>query len=163
MTAIQALRTGVVLVAWGIGNFGYADSMPNLSGAPKSFKSECASCHLAFPPSLLIAKDWQKMMSTLGKHYGTDASMTEAEVREISQFLSANASTRPERHTAQLSPPRITQTPWFERKHSKIPDKVWTDVLVKSASNCVACHKGAENNNYSERDISVPGYPGKHW
>ena len=163
MTFLRTLRVGVWLAACSISHLGFADSTPSLSGAPKSFKSECASCHLAYPPSLLVAKDWQKIMSTLGKHFGTDASMGEAEIRDISQFLSANASNRPDRHIAQQDPPRLTQTPWFERKHRKIPDKVWADVRVKSASNCMACHKGADNNNYSERDISVPGYPGKHW
>jgi nitrate/TMAO reductase-like tetraheme cytochrome c subunit len=163
MTLFHTFRAVVWLSVWCIGSHSLADSMPSLSGAPKSFKSECASCHLAYPPSLLVAKDWQKIMATLGKHYGTDASMGEAEIREISQFLSANASNRPERHTAPQDPPRMTQTPWFERKHRKIPDKVWADVRVKSASNCMACHKGADNNNYSERDISVPRYPGKHW
>jgi hypothetical protein len=51
------------------------------------FQQECASCHMAFPPGLLPAASWTKMMSALDKHFGADASLTPAETAEITGFL----------------------------------------------------------------------------
>jgi Dihaem cytochrome c len=135
----------------------------NLQAAPKSWRAECASCHTAFPPSLLSSNDWKRIMQTLDKHYGSDASVTPQEVQEISQFLVANASTQGSQHVSSVNPPRLTKTAWFERKHRKVPAAAWQDVRIKSASNCAACHTQAAKDSFSERDISVPGYPGKHW
>lgn len=134
-----------------------------LQGAPKSFRTECVSCHVAFPASLLSPNDWKRVMQSLDKHYGSDASVTPQEVQEISQFLVANASTQGSQHVSSVNPPRMTKTSWFERKHRKVPAAAWQDLRIKSASNCVACHTQAAKDSYAERDISVPGYPGKHW
>lgn len=139
------------------------DMRMNLQAAPKSWRAECASCHTAFPPALLSSNDWKRVMQTLDKHYGSDASVTPQEVQEISQFLVANASSKGSQHVSPVDPPRMTKTAWFERKHRKIPAAAWQDVRIKSASNCAACHTQAAKDSYSERDISVPGYPGKHW
>jgi mono/diheme cytochrome c family protein len=138
------------------------DVRMNLQNAPKSFRTECVSCHIAFPASLLSANDWQRVMQTLDKHYGSDATVTPQEAKEISQYLTANASTR-NKHISQMDPPRITKAAWFEREHRKIPAAAWSDLRIKSASNCAACHTQAANGSYSEREISVPGYPGKRW
>ena len=37
--------------------------------------SECGSCHLAFPPSMLPAASWTRMMAELQDHFGDDASL----------------------------------------------------------------------------------------
>lgn len=140
-----------------------SETRMSLQGAPKSWRTECVSCHAAFPPSLLSANDWKRVMQTLDKHYGSDASVTPQEVQEISQFLVTNASTKGSQHTSPVDPPRMTKTAWFERKHRKIPSAAWSDIRIKSAANCAACHTQAVKDSYSEREISVPGYPGKHW
>ncbi len=134
-----------------------------ITGAPKSWRTECASCHTAYPPALLAANDWKRVMLSLNKHYGSDASVTPQEVQEISQFLVANASTKGSQHVSPVDPPRMTKTAWFERKHRKVPLAAWSDTRIKSAANCVACHTQAAKDSFSENDISVPGYPGKHW
>ena len=48
------------------------------------YAQECSACHVAYPAGFLPAASWQRVMAGLGKHYGTDASLDEASVREIS-------------------------------------------------------------------------------
>jgi nitrate/TMAO reductase-like tetraheme cytochrome c subunit len=58
----------------------------------------------------------------------------------------------------------LTRTAWFERKHlRKLPASVWADPKVKSAANCQACHTRADKSSFSETEVEVPGFPGKHW
>ena len=39
------------------------------------YTQECTSCHLAFPPDLLPAASWWRILDNLTGHYGTDASI----------------------------------------------------------------------------------------
>jgi Dihaem cytochrome c len=139
-----------------------ADDMRVPAGASKAWRAECAGCHVAYPPGLLVATDWQRLMAGLGNHFGTDAALTASEVKEITVFLVANAATR-FRNEAGGNAPRITQTEWFQRKHRDVPAAAWKDVRVKTASNCMACHTRADADGYSERDIRVPGLEGRRW
>jgi nitrate/TMAO reductase-like tetraheme cytochrome c subunit len=139
----------------------HADRL-QVAGAPRSWQAECASCHVAYPPGLLSAANWTRVMKGLNQHYGTDAALTEAEVKEIAAFLTAQASTR-ERHASTTHPPRITTTEWFVRKHRDLPRAVWADARVKTAAHCAACHTQAESGRYGEREIRVPGYEGRSW
>ena len=119
------------------------------------FQQECSSCHIAYSPSLLPAASWRKVMAGLDKHFGTDASLTEQETKEITSFLVNNASNR---WNASTSPLRITETAWFKRKHDdrEISPDVWKNPKVKSPANCGACHTTAESGNFSERNIRIP-------
>jgi hypothetical protein len=119
------------------------------------FKQECSSCHIAFPPGLLPAASWQKVMSGLDKHFGSDASMDLQDNKEITDFLITNSSNR---WHAPSAPLRITESAWFKRKHdaNEISPSVWRNPKVKSPSNCAACHRQAESGNFNEHDISIP-------
>ncbi len=119
------------------------------------FQQECATCHMAFPPGLLPAASWTKLMSGLDKHFDADASLTPAEITEITSFLVKNASNR---WSASTAPLRITDSAWFKAKHSnrEIAPEVWKRAAVKSPSNCAACHAGAEKGDFNERNIKIP-------
>ena len=119
------------------------------------FQQECSGCHMAFPAGLLPAASWRKMMTGLDKHFGVDASLTPAEVTEITDFLVKNASNR---WTATTSPLRITESAWFKSKHNEreVSPAVWKRASIKSPSNCVACHAGAEKGNFDEHSIKIP-------
>jgi nitrate/TMAO reductase-like tetraheme cytochrome c subunit len=132
-----------------------ADRMPLPGNAPDSFKAECSSCHMAFPPALLSTDDWRKTMGQLDKHFGTDASVDAKTTGEIGAFLERHAGSG-QRVEGAGNPPRITKTARFERKHREIPKKFWRDPRVKSAANCEACHQGAEKGHFSEHDILIP-------
>ena len=119
------------------------------------FQQECASCHLAFPPGLLPAASWRKMMSGLDKHFGVDASLTPAEATEITAFLVKNESNRWSANTAPL---RITDSEWFKAKHAsgEINPAVWKRESIKSAANCLACHSSADKGNFDEHSVKIP-------
>ena len=133
----------------------FAAKMPMPSDMPKAYDSECASCHMAYPPGLLSEKSWQNVMSSLGKHFGTDASIDEKERLEISKWLGANAATR--QKYAEVAPDnRITKTTWFIRKHNEIKADVWKRASIKSPANCGACHINAADGVFSEKNIAIP-------
>ncbi len=67
---------------------------PSAKPTPQAkYEQECAGCHIAYPAGMLPAASWQRIMSTLSKHYGADASLDEATTREIGGFLKASAGT----------------------------------------------------------------------
>lgn len=84
MTGLGLLAT---LNAWADG----ARRMP--AAVPPAYTQECAACHTAYPPALLPARSWQRIMSGLDRHYGTDASLDAATVQQLSQWLQTHAAT----------------------------------------------------------------------
>lgn len=119
------------------------------------YQQECAACHLAYPPGLLPAASWQRLMSGLDKHYGTDASLDEASVRQINGWLQSHAGTY-KRVNEEPPHDRITRSAWFERKHRKVAPEVWKRASVRSAANCVACHSGADKGDYGDDGVRIP-------
>ena len=119
------------------------------------YRSECAACHVAYPPGLLPAASWQHLMQDLPHHFGTDASLDAATVGELSQWLAANAGTSRRRREA---PPqdRITQSAWFQREHREVAAATWKLPAVKSPSNCAACHTTADQGNFDEHQVRIP-------
>jgi hypothetical protein len=120
-----------------------------------SYKAECAACHVAFPPDMLPAASWQRLMSNLPKHFGTDASLEPALLKELSAWLSANAAPQA-RSAATPAEDRITRSSWFGRQHDEVPAATWKRPSVKRASNCAACHTRADQGDFNERDIRIP-------
>lgn len=119
------------------------------------WKTECGACHVAFPPHLLAAESWLELMSGLGKHFGSDASLDSASVREITGFLVENAGK--EKYAASgKAVLRITETTQFKREHREVSQRIWNSPKVKSPANCSACHSGAEVGNFSEDDVRIP-------
>ncbi len=122
---------------------------------PPAYQQECASCHTAYPPGMLPAASWQRIMTGLDKHYGTDASLDARTVQQLSTWLQTHAGTY--KRVSEAPPQdRITRSAWFERKHREIPAQVWRHASVKSAANCIACHAGADKGNYDDDDITFP-------
>jgi hypothetical protein len=138
-----------------------ADRLPIPADAPPSFKAECGSCHLPYPPALLTAPDWKRVMARLDRHYGDNASLDEKTRRELEDFLVRNASNR-SRMAGEGDPPRLTASAWFRREHRKVPESLWRDARVNSASNCTACHSRAEQGSYRGREIALPELREKH-
>ncbi|WP_066343167.1 diheme cytochrome c [Azohydromonas lata] len=126
------------------------------ASVPKAYTQECGACHTAYPPGLLPAASWQRLMTGLDQHFGTDASLDEATVKQLATWLQANAGTY--KRVRSEAPPqdRITQSAWFKREHRGIDAAVWSHASVRSAANCAACHSGAERGNFSERGLRFP-------
>jgi len=117
------------------------------------FKAECGSCHLAYPPQLLSAPAWRSIMAGLERHFGTDASLDPAAAAEIGAFLQNNAGSGRRAGGETL---RITETAWFRHEHDEVPAAAWRRASIKSAANCAACHRAAEQGDFGERNIRIP-------
>ena len=122
-------------------------------------REECGSCHLAFPPSMLPASSWKRMMGELDKHFGSDASVTPAAAERITRYLSENAAdTGGQRYSGKLmrgvalasAPQRITELPKWVNEHHDISAKEWKRKEVGSKANCAACHSDAERGYFNE-------------
>ena len=83
---------------------------------------------------------------------------------EIRKFLTENSADRSGTETAGKifgnlggSPPaRITDVPYIRRKHREISPQVFKRKSVGSFSNCLACHKGAEQGNFDDDQAVIP-------
>lgn len=156
----HARRAGRALLAGALGlacvTAAHAEGRIGIpAGAPPAFVQECAACHLAYPPGMLPAPSWQRIMSGLDKHFGTDASLDTATTQQLAAWLRAHAGTY---KRVREEPPqdRITRTAWFERKHRQIQSATWNLASVKSAANCAACHTGATRGDFNEHNIQFP-------
>lgn len=147
----------------------HADKLSAPLNAPPAFQAECASCHVAFPPALLAADDWKRVMASLDKHYGDNASLDEKTRRTIEDFLVRNAGTARKLGASYAATgsarnselPRLTTTQWFVREHREVATAEWTHEKVKTPANCGACHTKAAQGSYREREIVMPG--GRRW
>lgn len=133
----------------------FAAKMPMPADAPPSYEAECASCHMAYPPGLLSEQSWKNIMSSLTKHFGTDASIDSKAQNEITSWLTKNAATR-QKYSETAPQNRITKTTWFIREHDEVKPDVWKRVGVKSPANCAACHIDAASGVFSEKNIKIP-------
>ena len=101
------------------------------------WQTECGSCHMAFPPALLIQDNWKQMMGELEKHFGVNASLDPATRDEITAFLVNNSGTSWSRSAESL---RITETGFFGKRHTD-GVKMIEKGRIKSLTDCLACHK----------------------
>ncbi len=127
---------------------------PALPAYPK----ECAACHTAYPPGLLPAASWQRLMTNLPRHFGTDASLDAATTQQIAAWLAQHAGTSRRVAREPMLPPedRITRSAWFQREHDEVPAATWQRAAIQSPSNCSACHAGAAQGNFDEHSIRIP-------
>ncbi|HKU71557.1 MAG TPA: diheme cytochrome c [Burkholderiales bacterium] len=148
-TWVIGVLAGMVLIAHEAMASGKLAAPPN-----ERWQAECASCHIAYPPGLLPAQTWKRLMSQLDKHFGTDASLEPAAADEIGAYLERHAS------LGRRAPPagslRITESGWFLHEHDEVPPASWKLPAVKSAANCAACHTTAEQSDFRKRNIRIP-------
>jgi hypothetical protein len=134
-----------------------------------AWTDECSSCHYAYPPGLLPAASWQKLLSpaALGKHFGENIEMKDEVRRTLLAYATANAADRSlakrsRKLVASLdgaAPERITETPYICRKHQGLPKQLVQDnPQVKALSQCDACHTEAKTGNLDDDTVLIPGH-----
>ncbi len=131
------------------------------------YQEECGSCHMAYPAGLLPEKSWRKVMTNLDDHFGDNAELLPESQQNILNYLVNNAADKSNYHHAKKiahsmvnykTVDRITQTPYFVRKHDEIPKQyVIGNPKVGSFSQCNACHLNAEKGSFNEDEVSIPG------
>ncbi len=132
------------------------------------YQEECGSCHLAYPPGLLPARSWKKIMTHLDQHFDDNAELEADVQKQLTEYLllhSADNSSyrRSGRIMRSLNgndaPIRITELAYFRHQHNEIPQRmIKGNDKVGSLSNCNACHRRAEQGFFNEREINIPGY-----
>ncbi|MBL4659687.1 MAG: diheme cytochrome c [Alcanivoracaceae bacterium] len=132
------------------------------------YVEECGSCHFAYPPGLLPASSWGKLMKNLGNHFDENAELNKNMLDELTQYLVKNSADksnfkRSKRIMRSLgksdSPLRITETLYFVRKHDEIPYRMVSNTSeVRSFSHCTACHTHAIRGYFNEHEVRIPGY-----
>ena len=139
---------------------------------PKSMKpeqlqynKECGDCHFDFHPSLLPAPSWKKVMNQLEDHFGDDASIGEQTRLSIENYLVKNAAETSNSEASSkirrsipmgITPIRITETPYWIRKHLEIKKEVYKRKTIRSPLNCLACHPYSRTGSFEDDDIFIP-------
>jgi hypothetical protein len=129
------------------------------------WREECGSCHLAFHPSLLPRRSWVRIMSEQKQHFGSDLALDAPTTAALLTFLTANSAEQRKTEPAtkidlsikaDATPLRITETPYWVKKHRDITAAVWQSSKVKSRSNCAACHLDAEAGTFEDAAMRLP-------
>lgn len=133
-----------------------------------AYIEECGSCHLAYPPGLLPARSWSKIMTDLDSHFGDNAELESETAQSISQFLLTYSADQSDYRLSRKFnqsiknadiPTRITDIPYFIHEHDEIPERmVSANPQVRSLSQCNACHTGADQGVFNEDNVNIPGY-----
>jgi len=115
-----------------------------------AYAKECGACHLAYPPSMLPAASWRRMMGELDRHFGQNAELDDPARARLEGWLVAGAG------QAGGTPQRITLLPWFVEEHREVTPAVVARPSVRSLANCAACHQGAAQWEFDEDRVRIP-------
>ncbi len=125
-----------------------------------TYVKECSACHIAYPAQFLPKRSWDRILGSLDKHFGENATLSSKSLTSIKAYLeghaadSADANPRILRDVAATQiPARITEMPFWTHIHGRLLARHAFDApKVKSASNCTACHRGAANGHFGDDD-----------
>ncbi len=126
------------------------------------YQEECGSCHIAYPAVLLPAKSWQKVIAGLEDHFGENAELDNQSRQAIENYLVQSSQSvnyrKMLRNLGNQWPIRITQLPYFIHEHDEIPSRfIEGNDEVGSLSQCNTCHINAEQGDFDEDNIDIPG------
>ena len=138
-------------------------------GAPLAdnpvWRSECGSCHLPYHPHLLPGRSWQALLTGQAQHFGSDLSLEAGTSATLLTYAAANSADRHRTEAAYKitrtlkpadTPLRITETPYWVKKHRNITQAQWQSAAIKSKANCAACHLDAEAGTFLDAAMHIP-------
>jgi len=122
------------------------------------YTQQCTVCHAAYPPGMLPAASWKKMLDDMPQHFTGQVMINIDTQNEISQWLQTHAGSFA---LVAEEPPqnRITQSLWWQKIHlnnSKLPAAVWRKPSVSKGASCVACHQTAAKGEFNAKAVQVP-------
>jgi len=101
-------------------------------------------------------------MNGLPDHYGEDASLDAETANSIKAYLDANPAetfdTEAARRLGRIDTAslRITDTPYWKKRHRDIAAPVYRLPAVGSKVNCNGCHKDAASGRFDDVNIHLP-------
>ena len=129
------------------------------------WRKVCGECHLAYHPTLLPARSWEKMMREQHEHFEEDLDLDDESVEIISKFLLTYAAETHLTKTAwkinrsipiEEAPQRMTETSYWLQKHHMLASEIWQFPSVKSKANCNACHWDAQAGTFEAAAMYLP-------
>jgi cytochrome b len=129
------------------------------------WREACGECHLAYHPTLLPARSWQRLFAEQHTHFEEDLDLEPETVTTLTEYALTHAAethlTEAAFHINQSipateSPLRITQTRYWITEHQKITENIWQHPDVKFQANCNACHLDAEQGTYEDGAMRLP-------
>jgi cytochrome b len=130
----------------------------------KLWRAECGSCHLAYHPTLLPVRSWERVMREQNDHFGETLGLDVPTTKEILAFLTKYAA---DTHMTEAAykidksipagaqPLRITETLYWKKKHEEIPAGTWRNAEIGSKANCGACHLDAERGTFEDAAMQI--------
>ena len=140
----------------------YDNKTPRTFEVDAIYDEECGSCHLAYPPGLLPAKSWQRLLLGLEDHFGENAELGSEEIGHLTNYLLRNSL---EKETSPIisklsknvpvEPPiRISELPQFHKEHeSSVRQLGGASLPVGFFSPCEDCHKEAASGIFNKEKI----------
>jgi cytochrome b len=130
-----------------------------------AWNEECGSCHLSYHPSLLPARSWQLLLAQQDRHFGADLALDSATTATLLGYAGNNAAGLHQTEAAfkidssiaaAAAPLRITETPYWVKKHRDVAAADWALPWIKSKANCAACHQDAQAGTFEDAAMSIP-------
>ena len=130
----------------------------------KTYAEKCGVCHFAYQPGLLPSGSWAKILSNLKDHFGETVDIDAASKEVIAKYLMNNAAENSQakrsrkilKSLREATPSRITEIPYIRHKHQDLSPEVFARKAVGSLSNCLACHKTADQGIYEDDNVVIP-------
>lgn len=129
------------------------------------WQESCGECHLAFHPSLLPQRSWERLLAEQENHFDEALGLSGADVATLLAYARANSAEQVEREhawrtvqavAAGETPLRIIETEYWKQTHVDIDGVVWRHDKVKGRLNCAACHRDAGQGGFSNGAMRLP-------
>ena len=139
----------------------------NLINYPETFPTyykECTECHNLMPPFLLTQENWKTVLNDPKNHFDKSIVKEVPHLEEIRDYILAHSAETSKNEiargivktTAGKNIYRVTRSQYWKERHEQIPRDTYKQPLIKSKSNCVACHKEIGRTNYiDDEDITL--------
>lgn len=129
------------------------------------WRDECGKCHSEFYPALLPSRSWEKILAEKDNHFERKLKFDAPTAAAVLKFLTDNSADKHFTEAAfkieqsipkDSTPLRITETPFWVKKHRNIKDEDWVNPEVKHKYNCVACHEDAKAGTFEDAAMHIP-------
>lgn len=129
------------------------------------WQESCSECHLAYHPSTLPTRSWERLFSEQENHFDEDLVLDEEDVTLLLSYARANSAEQIEREMswrmvhsldASQTPLRITETEYWKQTHAELDEEIWKHEKVNGRLNCASCHRDAEQGSFNNGAMRLP-------
>lgn len=130
-----------------------------------AWQESCGECHLAYHPSLLPTRSWQRMFEEQHDHFGEDLFLSPVSVTALLEYARKNSAEQVPREAswrtrqslaADARPMRITETSYWKATHQDLAAATWEHPSVNGRFNCGACHRDARLGGFANGAMFLP-------